>query len=78
MCSSCVSNVSLPGRAGWTTTESGAQVAVILGEIELTDAAPCIRGEGQQRVDGQTLEITNWPLAEVDLYTQATLRDSVS
>lgn len=38
---------------------SGAQDTVILGEIELTDAAPCNTSEGQQRVDGQTFEITN-------------------
>ena len=33
----------------------GALIAVTLGKIELTDAAPCIRSEGQQRVNSEWL-----------------------
>ncbi|KAJ8109427.1 hypothetical protein OPT61_g7467 [Boeremia exigua] len=62
-----------PDTLRWETTGKWGSSAVILGKIELTNATPCIRGEGQQRVDGQTFKITNWPLTEAHLYIQATL-----
>lgn len=49
----------------WTTRRSGAQCDP--RQNRANGRGPGIRDEGQQRVDGQTLKITNWPLARRSL-----------
>jgi hypothetical protein len=64
-----VSNELLHRARRGTTRRSGAHVAVQcdLRQNRANGRGPGIRGEGQQRVDGQTLKITNWPLAGLSL-----------